>query len=152
VRDPSSFTECIPSSHTTPPRPSLLRADLDLITRQDFLSYLKVTAEQTGLTIVYATHIFDGLDDWASHIGYIANGEMRKYGEVDSFTDLVARRDAKAVAPLLRTIESWLREDRNVRVKAGQKITEEAERLGKDELRGDAGNGYLSGRFNNGFN
>lgn len=40
-------------------------ADLDLITRQDFLSYMRHESEVNGVTIIYATHIFDGLDDWA---------------------------------------------------------------------------------------
>ncbi|KAM1387065.1 hypothetical protein ACFX2F_033449 [Malus domestica] len=28
-------------------------------------------------TIVYATHIFDGLEDWPSHIAYVANGKLQ---------------------------------------------------------------------------
>ena len=42
---------------------------VNLIDNQDFLAYLKVQSETKGVTIVYATHIFDGLDDWATHIG-----------------------------------------------------------------------------------
>lgn len=53
-------------------------ADLDLITRQDFLSYMKAISEADGVTIVYATHIFDGLDDWPTHIGYIAGEDQRR--------------------------------------------------------------------------
>lgn len=39
-------------------------AELDVITRQDFLAYLKSVSDAEGVTVVYATHIFDGLDDW----------------------------------------------------------------------------------------
>lgn len=71
---------------------------------------------------------------------------------MESFPDFVARREEKVVAPLLRTIETWLRTDRDARRARGAKVTETAERAGEDELRGAAGNGYLAGRFSNGFN
>ena len=48
--------------------------DLDLLTRQDFLSHLKVMSERDGVTVVYATHIFDGLDDWPTHLAFISEG------------------------------------------------------------------------------
>jgi ABC-type uncharacterized transport system ATPase subunit len=32
------------------------------------LSYLKKECDERGAAIIYATHIFDGLDDWPSHI------------------------------------------------------------------------------------
>lgn len=57
------------------------------------------------------------------------------------------------MAPLLRTVEGWLRADRDRRKAKGLKVTEEAELVAKDgELRGATGNGYLPGRFNQGFN
>ena len=80
------------------------------------------------------------------------DGTLAKFGRVDAFPDFVARREGKAVAPLLRTIEAWLRGDRDARRARGAKVTETAERAGEDELRGAAGNGYLAGRFSNGFN
>ena len=128
-----------------------ITTDLDLITRQDFLAYIKSESETNGLTVVYATHIFDGLDDWATHIGYVADRTMAKFGEEASFADLAAHRTAGTAAPLLRTIEGWLRAERDERRSRGCKMTEDAERA-VDELRGPAGNGYLSGRFNAGFN
>jgi CCR4-NOT complex subunit CAF16 len=103
-------------------------------------------------TVVYATHIFDGLDDWATHIGFISNNTLAKFGQTTSdFPDLLAHQKNGTVAPLLRTIEGWLRTERQAKKSKGIKVTEEAE-MAKDELRGPAGNGYLSGRFNNGFN
>lgn len=144
-------------------------------------------------TVVYATHIFDGLDDWASHIGYVAGASLTqaashllppltslpaapscslchprtllplalsvlpadrtlvKFGEAESFPELLAHRKNGTVAPLLRTIEGWLRQERDGRRKAGCKMSEGPD-CAIDELRGPAGNGYLSGRFNGGFN
>lgn len=39
---------------------------LDVCVRQDLLRWLVRESEERGATIIYATHIFDGLDDWVS--------------------------------------------------------------------------------------
>lgn len=48
--------------------------DIDIVTRQDLLEYLRT--EEVGTTIVYATHIFDGLEDWYTHIMYLSEGRI----------------------------------------------------------------------------
>ena len=45
-----------------------ITTDLDLLARQDLLEWLKEEAEQRGACVVYCTHIFDGLDGWASEL------------------------------------------------------------------------------------
>jgi len=127
-----------------------ITTDLDLITRQDFLNHLQLLTERDNTTIIYATHIFDGLDDWPTHLAYINEGRLAKFGTITSFQDFQDRRKAGIVAPLLRTIESWLREARQIKINAGMKITEQAE-YDKEELMAASGNGYLPGRFNQGY-
>ena len=39
-----------------------------MLARADLLSFLKKDCEERGATIIYATHIFDGLESWPSHI------------------------------------------------------------------------------------
>lgn len=81
-----------------------------------------------------------------------ADKTLVKFGRADcDFPDFLAHRAEGKAAPLLRTIEGWLRAERDVKRGRGVKMTEDAERV-VDELRGAAGNGYLSGRFNGGFN
>eukprot|EP01128_Nolandella_sp_AFSM9_P005439 TRINITY_DN261_c0_g1_i1.p2 TRINITY_DN261_c0_g1~~TRINITY_DN261_c0_g1_i1.p2 ORF type:complete len:269 (+),score=30.49 TRINITY_DN261_c0_g1_i1:1569-2375(+) len=41
-----------------------ITVDLDVLTRMELLQFLKEETETRGLTVVYATHIFDGLKDW----------------------------------------------------------------------------------------
>ena len=82
----------------------------------------------------------------------MSDGRLSKFGSVASFDDLRARFSSGAVAPLLRTVEAWLRAERDVKRARGDKMTETAEHAETDELRGVLGNGFLSGRFNNGFN
>jgi len=45
-----------------------ITVDLDVLARADLLKFLRKECEQRGSTIIYATHIFDGLDDWPTHI------------------------------------------------------------------------------------
>lgn len=72
-----------------PPRPSVERNPCmmrraDVIVRQDLLLWLRKECEDRGATIVYATHIFDGLDDWPTHLtymkGYVAFARVAREG------------------------------------------------------------------------
>lgn len=88
-------------------------AVLDLVCRQDLLDYLKMECETRGCTIVYATHIFDGLDEWATHCVYLKaqpeNGRIGYFGalqDIPKFQELLA---AGAPSPLMGTVEFWLR-------------------------------------------
>jgi len=83
---------------------------LDVIVRQDLLKWLKRESETRGATIIYATHIFDGLDDWPTHLHYLNRkghtGWQGKIEELDVYRDLRARGEP---SPLLRIAETWLR-------------------------------------------
>ena len=127
-----------------------------MITRQDFLSHLKVMSERDGCTIIYATHIFDGLDGWPTHLAMIAHGAMQRFGRVEEFEDLTVNQSKGVYAPLLRTIEAWMRGYRAAFLARSGGV-EEKEKAGKvqtNELTGELGNGYLPGRLGGarGFN
>merc|ERR1712054_247418 len=68
--------------------------DLDVVARADLLDFLKLETETRGATIVYATHIFDGLDEWATHLAYMTGGQIARYGELSTFEDLQELMDA----------------------------------------------------------
>jgi CCR4-NOT complex subunit CAF16 len=46
-------------------------ADLDCFSRKRLFDYLSDQCSQHGAAVVYATHIFDQADDWASHITFM---------------------------------------------------------------------------------
>ena len=48
--------------------------DLDIVTRIKFMNWLKSESINNEATIIYATHIFDGLDNWWSHIAHMKPG------------------------------------------------------------------------------
>ncbi|XP_028767569.1 ABC transporter I family member 21 [Neltuma alba] len=77
--------------------------DLDVVTRMDLLDFFREECEQRGATIVYATHIFDGLETWATHLAYIQDGELRRAEKLSDIGEL------KYSSNLLSVVESWLR-------------------------------------------
>ncbi|GME71838.1 unnamed protein product [Ambrosiozyma monospora] len=48
--------------------------DLDVLVRFRLLGFLKKECEERGCSVVYATHIFDGLGDWPSQIAHLSGG------------------------------------------------------------------------------
>ena len=46
-------------------------ADLDIFSRKRFFDYLTAECAKYGGSVVYATHIFDQADEWASHIAFM---------------------------------------------------------------------------------
>lgn len=97
-------------------RPRLLlldevTTDLDVIARQDLLAYLREITELQGTTIVYATHIFDTLDEWATHLAYLVGGRITVSAPLSEVADLQALREDGSSSPLLRMVDRWLRRD-----------------------------------------
>ncbi|KIY42909.1 P-loop containing nucleoside triphosphate hydrolase protein [Fistulina hepatica ATCC 64428] len=48
--------------------------DLDVLVRDDLLKFLVRDSDERGATILYATHIFDGLSDFPTHIAHMRLG------------------------------------------------------------------------------
>jgi CCR4-NOT complex subunit CAF16 len=81
-----------------------ITTDLDLIARQDLLAFLREETEQRGTTILYATHIFDTLDRWATDVVYLVAGKVVFVGPMAAVPEL-------ASMPLVSLVEHWLRRD-----------------------------------------
>jgi CCR4-NOT complex subunit CAF16 len=56
-----------------------ITVDLDILGRLDLLAFLADECKERGATVIYATHIFDGMEAWMTHIAFASNGELR-YG------------------------------------------------------------------------
>uniref|UniRef100_A0A6U4NJT0 ABC transporter domain-containing protein n=1 Tax=Hemiselmis andersenii TaxID=464988 RepID=A0A6U4NJT0_HEMAN len=96
-------------------RPSMLllldevTTDLDVIGRQNLLQFLVEESEVRGVTVIYATHIFDGLEKWASDLVYVKGGTCLVNQQIKDIEELNALRAKKVPAPLFRLAERWLR-------------------------------------------
>jgi CCR4-NOT complex subunit CAF16 len=81
-----------------------ITTDLDLIARQDLLAFLREETEQRGTTILYATHIFDMLDRWATDVVYLVGGKIVLDAPISALPELAGE-------PLVAIVERWLRRD-----------------------------------------
>jgi CCR4-NOT complex subunit CAF16 len=84
-----------------------ITTDLDLIARQDLLRFLRSETEQRGTTIVYATHIFDTLDRWATDLVYLVAGKVVLHAPMAAVPELAS----PGGEPLVTVVERWLRRD-----------------------------------------
>lgn len=83
--------------------------DLDVLARHDLLALLARDSTTVGTTVLYATHIFDGLDVWASHLAYLERGRLVRFAPIEQLTEIEDARRAGASAPLLEVVLGWLR-------------------------------------------
>ncbi|KAL3814617.1 hypothetical protein ACJIZ3_015885 [Penstemon smallii] len=83
-----------------------ITVDLDVLARADLLKFLKKECDERGATIIYATHIFDGLEDWPSHLVYVARGKLQLAMPMNKIKEI-------SNLSLMRTVESWLRKERD---------------------------------------
>lgn len=62
--------------------------------------------------ISYATHIFDGLDDWPTHVHFLTNkGSTGWHGELQDLDLWRQFRESGETSPMLRVAETWLRSE-----------------------------------------
>lgn len=87
--------------------------DLDVLVRADLLNFLKHETEVRGSTILYATHIFDGLNEWPTHMLHLRNGRVFLLKELNLIEDFhqIKQNKISYNSPLLQLVEKWLREE-----------------------------------------
>lgn len=126
---------------------------LDVVVRQDLLRWLKRESETRGATILYATHIFDGLDDWPTHVHFLTNkGSTGWQGEIKDLTLFRELREAGEPSPMLRVAEKWLRAELEEHYRShDSRFTEEpsgeAAQREKDSNRLLSAGGFAPGRM-----
>ena len=90
---------------------------LDVVARADFLSWLKQTSQNEGpsqgFTIVYTTHILDGLWDgniqgsWPTHVVFMPVGGAPTVTPFDKIPEIAS----KAAHSLTHMTEQWIRKN-----------------------------------------
>mmetsp|Transcript_8755 Transcript_8755/g.20364 ORF Transcript_8755/g.20364 Transcript_8755/m.20364 type:complete len:309 (-) Transcript_8755:198-1124(-) len=61
-----------------------MTVDLDVLARADFLRFLTEETEERKATIIYATHIFDGLGEFPTHMLMLEAGELVRFDAYQS--------------------------------------------------------------------
>lgn len=96
-------------------------ADLDVAARRDLLSYLQEETRRTNCQVVYATHVLDGLEDWATHWARLMDGECLGWG---TMPELQQKEQVEGKGWLIEVVVRWIRGervDRNKRLKEGKR-------------------------------
>ncbi|KIY71437.1 P-loop containing nucleoside triphosphate hydrolase protein, partial [Cylindrobasidium torrendii FP15055 ss-10] len=84
--------------------------DLDVLVRDELLKFLRRDSEARGATIIYATHIFDGLNDFPTHVAHMRFGTFVTQPTAWPFVDAEGNKST-----LYQVALQWLKEDREHR-------------------------------------
>ncbi|HVR64289.1 MAG TPA: ATP-binding cassette domain-containing protein [Polyangia bacterium] len=96
-------------------------ADLDVLSRADLLRFLREESEERAVTIVYASHVLEGLGSWGTHLAFLSPGRLRRFAHLSEIAEIteIAERGAAGGAPrpgspspLHELCEQWMRADR----------------------------------------
>lgn len=85
-----------------------ITTDLDLYAREGLLDFLRRETEQKGATIFYATHIFDSLANWATHVLFFSQAKVATSCRIDDlkeYQDLVSNGTR---CPLYTLMKGWV--------------------------------------------
>ncbi|KAK7427969.1 CCR4-NOT regulatory complex component [Neonectria magnoliae] len=89
-----------------------ITVDLDVLSRAEFLNWLKRETETRECTIVYATHILDNLAGWPTHLGHMHLGTVKECDEADKMLATIdGTVGATGNSRLGELVLSWLRDD-----------------------------------------
>lgn len=95
-----------------------ITVDLDVLGRADLLDWLKKDAKKRNACIFYATHIFDGLEDWFDSIAFVSRGQMQFVKQKEEMPEVQTHG-------LLATVSGWLRTEKTIREEIESKMAAE---------------------------
>jgi CCR4-NOT complex subunit CAF16 len=142
-------------------------ADLDIFSRSRFFDYLTRECEMRGASVVYATHIFDQADSWASHITFMQLSKVlspvHPLASYAPYQEILARTGAeRAMCPMyvlvLEELERQYRAQSDVFMEDNQCLADvimdgQSKELGGDRHDANVGDqtGWVSGRLTRQF-
>lgn len=88
-----------------------ITVDLDLLSRANFLNFLKRETETRPCTIVYATHILDNLAEWPTHLVHMSLGKVKEKGDMGKFDIQMEQVGRSGNSELGEIVLKWLKED-----------------------------------------
>ncbi|KAF5025053.1 hypothetical protein F66182_2870 [Fusarium sp. NRRL 66182] len=89
-----------------------ITVDLDVLSRAEFLGWLKHETEIRECTIVYATHILDNLAGWPTHLAHMHLGTVKECDEADRMLSSIdGTVGVTGNSRLGELVLTWLRED-----------------------------------------
>jgi CCR4-NOT complex subunit CAF16 len=120
-----------------------ITVDLDLLSRSNFLGFLKKETESRACTIVYATHILDNLAEWPSHLVHMSLGRVKKWGTMkevsEEFRSQGGAAGSTGNSKLGDIVLQWLQEDLDER---GPRNGQKSQGKTYESLEGKGGYGH----------
>lgn len=107
-----------------------ITTDLDLYAREGLLKFLRQETEEKGATVFYATHIFDGLADWATHCLHFSQAKIATcctMSDLTEYHDLVA---AGTRVPLYALMKKWVFQEYDAPMAVAENAVEAAHEAG----------------------
>ena len=94
--------------------------DLDVLVRSELLDFLRKETESRVCTIVYCTHIFDGLAGWPTHLLKVSLGKVMAFDTVNEI-ERISKKEGNGGgnSALYQVCLAWLKEDREERGRRG---------------------------------
>lgn len=101
--------------------------ECDVLVRRNLLRYLKEKTETENATILYATHVFDGMASWPTHLMHVAGGKVSLHllKDCEEYQSMLSDWNPTKDSPLSALIERWLERDWE------EKVKRDAENKGK---------------------
>lgn len=135
-------------------------ADLDIFSRARFFDYLSKECELRGAAVVYATHIFDQADKWATHVAFMQLDKtlspVHHLASFQPYQEILARSgEDRAYCPMyvlvLEELERGYKQhshlfDENNACLTDLIMEEQASEKAADRHFSETGKGYESGR------
>jgi CCR4-NOT complex subunit CAF16 len=109
-----------------------ITVDLDMLSRANFLNFLRKETESRPCTIIYATHIMDNLAEWPTHLVHMTLGQVKQHGTMESFNVQAGGAGKSGNSQLGDLVLTWLLQDvkergpRSQNKRAGQGKTYES--------------------------
>jgi CCR4-NOT complex subunit CAF16 len=85
-----------------------ITTDLDLYAREGLLNFLRRETEEKGATILYATHIFDSLADWATHVVFFSKAKVATCCRVEDLNEYQTLVANGTRCPLYTLMKEWV--------------------------------------------
>ena len=85
----------------------------------DVLSFLRCETESRTCTIVYCTHIFDGLSGWPTHLLKVSLGRVMAFDSITEIERIQQRDGGSYNSALYEVCLAWLKEDKERRGRRG---------------------------------
>jgi len=110
--------------------------DLDVLVRSDLLDFLLQETESRVCTIIYCTHIFDGLAGWPTHLLKISLGKVISFDNLHEIERLSSQYESgSGNSGLYEVCLAWLKQDKKERGRRGKENKKRWDEL-PEELRG----------------